>query len=85
MNECLPVKPGTRQESWSAPATSTQHYWICSKEPRKGRKSSRHIGRSKNVLGSGQVAQLVRASSHYAKVVGSVPGQGTCRKQAMDV
>ena len=31
-----------------------------------------------------RVAQLVRASLQYAKVVGSIPGQGTYKKQAMN-
>ena len=32
----------------------------------------------------GQVAQLIRASSGYAKVVGLIPDQGTCKNQPMD-
>ena len=32
----------------------------------------------------GQLAQLVRVSSPYAKVVGSIPGQGTYKKQSMN-
>ena len=33
--------------------------------------------------GPGCLAQLVRAPSQYAKVAGSVPGQGTCKSQPM--
>ena len=33
--------------------------------------------------GPSQLAQLVRESSQYAKVVGSIPGQGTYKKQLM--
>ena len=33
----------------------------------------------------GQVAQLVRASLQYAKVVDSVPHQGTYKNQSMNV
>ena len=32
----------------------------------------------------GQVAQLVRALSWYAKVAGSIPGQGTYKNQPMN-
>ena len=32
----------------------------------------------------GQVAQLVRASSWYAKVTGSIPSQGICENQQMN-
>ena len=39
---------------------------------------------SKDEQGPGQVAQLVRASSQYTKVVGSISGQGTYRKQPMN-
>ena len=35
-------------------------------------------------LGPGQVAQLVRALSGYAKVAGSIPGQGTYKNQPMN-
>ena len=35
------------------------------------------------INGPGQVAQLVRASSGYAKVVSSIPGQGTYENQPM--
>ena len=34
--------------------------------------------------GPGQVAQLVRASSQYDKVVGSIPGQGIYKNQPMN-
>ena len=34
-------------------------------------------------MGPGQIAQLVRALSQYAKVVGLIPGQGTYKKQPM--
>ena len=34
--------------------------------------------------GLGQVSQLVRASSQYTKVVGSIPYQGTYNKQPMN-
>ena len=33
--------------------------------------------------GSGQIAQLVRASAQYTKVAGSIPGQGAYKKQPM--
>ena len=33
--------------------------------------------------GPGQVAQLIRALSWYAKVAGSIPGQGTFKNQPM--
>ena len=33
----------------------------------------------------GQVAQLVRASAQYAKVLGLIPDQGTYKNQPMDV
>ena len=47
------------------------------------------FGKRKNitenqVLGPGQVAQLVRAPSRYAKVVGSIASQGTCKNQPMN-
>ena len=39
----------------------------------------------KNIMvGPGWVAQLVRMLSWYAKVVGSIPGQGTCKNQPMN-
>ena len=42
------------------------------------------IKKKKNKLsGSGQVAQLVKAKFQYAKVVGSIPGQGTYKNQPM--
>ena len=34
--------------------------------------------------GPGWVAQLVRASSQYTKVAGSIPGQGTRKTQPMN-
>ena len=34
--------------------------------------------------GPGQVAQLVRALSRYIKVAGSIPGQGTYKKQPVN-
>ena len=37
----------------------------------------------KCMLGPGWVCQLVRASSRYAKVSGSIPGQGTYKNQPM--
>ena len=40
---------------------------------------SLEIGRA--VLGPGHVAQLVRASSPYAKVESSISSQGTCQHQ----
>ena len=36
------------------------------------------------VLGTGQVAQLVRTSLPYIKVVGLIPGQGTYKNQPMN-
>ena len=41
-----------------------------------------HLEAIKNKeTGPGQVAQLVRATSWYAKVAGSIPGQGTYKNQ----
>ena len=37
-----------------------------------------------NSYGPGPVAQLVRASSRYTKVAGSIPGQSTYKKQPMN-
>ena len=39
--------------------------------------------KTKGCDGPGQVAQLVRASSPYAKVAGSIPGQDTYKNQPM--
>ena len=36
------------------------------------------------MLGPGWVAQLVRASSRYTKVEGSISGQGTYKKQSIN-
>ena len=36
------------------------------------------------IFNPGQVAQMVRALSRYAKVAGSIPGQGTCKNQSMN-
>ena len=35
-------------------------------------------------MSPGQVAQLVTVSSQYAKVMGSIPGQGIYKKQPMN-
>ena len=35
-------------------------------------------------IGSGRLAQLVRVLSQYAKVAGSILGQGTYKKQPMN-
>ena len=37
-----------------------------------------------NELGPDWVAQLIRALSQYAKVMGSIPSQGTCKNQPMN-
>ena len=37
------------------------------------------------LLGPGQVAQLIRALSWYAKDASLIPGQGTYENQAMNV
>ena len=37
-----------------------------------------------NNLHPGLIAQLVGASSQYVKVVGLIPGQGTCKNQPMN-
>ena len=39
---------------------------------------------NKEQKNSGQVAQLIRASSQYAKVMGLIPGKGTYKKQPMN-
>ena len=38
----------------------------------------------KEIPGPGQVAHLVRALSPYAKVVGSIPSQGSYKNQPMN-
>lgn len=38
----------------------------------------------KGIFSPGSVSQLVRALSQYTKVVGSMPGQGTCKDQPMN-
>ena len=59
--------------------------------PRQDRQENRKIcGRelsydmNKEQKNSGQVAQLIRASSQYAKVMGLIPGKGTYKKQPMN-
>lgn len=47
-----------------------------------GDSRTRNISRNrKEYFGSGQVAHLVRASSRYTNVAGSISGQGTYKKQ----
>ena len=52
--------------------------WICFLKPFS------HPPVKNKQLSPAQVAQLVRASSPYAKVTGSIPGQGTYKKQPMN-
>ena len=40
--------------------------------------------REKERFGPGLVAQLVRVPAQYAKVAGSIPGQGTNKNQPMN-
>ena len=41
------------------------------------RKNYLSTGKKEKALGPGQVGQSIRAPSWHAKVVGSIPGQGT--------
>ena len=38
-----------------------------------------------DMMGPGWASRVVRAASHYAKVVGSIPDQGTYKKQPTNV
>lgn len=44
-----------------------------------------YVGSKLEALGPGQVALLVRASSWYTKVAGSIPHQATYKSQPMSV
>ena len=61
---------------WLITSLDSEFQWS-GKKPWAGLKVRRQMG-------PGWVAQLLRASSQYTKLVGSIPGQGTYEKQPMN-
>ena len=90
MSKCVSVQSGGELPCLPTPPYSNSQFKL--PKPNKNNlfhnRSHKGISQVSAILrkaGPGRVDQLVRASSKYAKDAGSVSGQGTYKKQPMNV